>query len=182
MLSLYLAAIEDHSNDGIFIDIYKTYENLVFKIALDIVGDFYYAEEAAQDAFFSIAKNITLVPTDNEVRTRAYICAVAKNAALTICRKQSRMPKVVSIDELFSLADDTDVDEEICDKETRDILLRTILALDEPYKRTLQLRYVAELSAKEIAKLDGISLNTVKSRLSRGMKILEEKLGEVSGV
>jgi RNA polymerase sigma factor (sigma-70 family) len=61
------------------------------------------------------------------------------------------------------------------------VVTAALLALDEPFKSTLILRYYDERSPTEIAKLQGLPLATVKSRLARGLERLREKLGTEFG-
>jgi RNA polymerase sigma factor (sigma-70 family) len=61
------------------------------------------------------------------------------------------------------------------------VVTAALLALDEPFKSTLILRYYDERSPTEIAKLQGLPLATVKSRLARGLERLREKLGPAFG-
>ena len=58
MLSLFLAAIENHDNDDKFIKLYKIYEKRVFSIAFGLTNNQYDAEDASQAAFFALARNI----------------------------------------------------------------------------------------------------------------------------
>ena len=48
--------------------------------------------------------------------------------------------------------------------------------LSEPYRTTLILRDLEELSYEEIAEITGVSLGTVKSRLTRGREALRQRL------
>ena len=56
------------------------------------------------------------------------------------------------------------------------VLVAHVVALDEPYRSTLLLRYFEELSPSEIARREGIPLRTVKTRLARGLAQLRERL------
>ncbi|MEM9135095.1 MAG: sigma-70 family RNA polymerase sigma factor [Actinomycetota bacterium] len=48
--------------------------------------------------------------------------------------------------------------------------------LPEPFQQTVRLRDVEQLSYRQIAERQGLSINTVKSRLSRGREMLAELL------
>ena len=56
-------------------------------------------------------------------------------------------------------------------------ILQTIRALPETYRETLILRLVEGLSGKEIAEQTGLTPESVRVNLHRGMKMLREKLG-----
>lgn len=64
---------------------------------------------------------------------------------------------------------------------THRALVDAVLELEEPYRTTLCLRYFEELSPTQIAQRLGIPLSTVKTRLSRGLAQLRERLVRASG-
>ena len=56
-----------------------------------------------------------------------------------------------------------------------------VLALDEPYRSTLLARFFEELPPRAIAQRDRVPLNTVKSRIQRGLAQLRTGLDESHG-
>ncbi len=61
-------------------------------------------------------------------------------------------------------------------------LTAAVIALAEPYQRTVLQRYLEELTPTQIAARDGVPLATVKSRLQRGLVMLRERLDEENEV
>ena len=59
LLSLYLAVLDDQSNEEQFIDVYNTYKRLVYHTAYKIMGDSYLAEDVLQEVFLYVAKNFS---------------------------------------------------------------------------------------------------------------------------
>lgn len=60
--------------------------------------------------------------------------------------------------------------------ETMNLVAATVLALDEPYRTTVLLRYFEGLEARAIAELQGVPVETVRTRLKRGLSRLREAL------
>ena len=60
-------------------------------------------------------------------------------------------------------------------------LVDAVLALHEPYRETLLLRYFGEKKPKQIAKQLDVSIATVNSRVSRGLGLLRERLDRTQG-
>lgn len=60
--------------------------------------------------------------------------------------------------------------------ETQQIVAEAVQSLQEPYRTTVFLHFYREMSATEIAAAQGVPANTVRVRLSRALKLLEEKL------
>jgi len=66
--------------------------------------------------------------------------------------------------------------ENLCDEELQDCVEAELKALAEPYRTTVILRDIEELSYEEIAEVMRTSLGTVKSRLVRGRQALRERM------
>ena len=64
------------------------------------------------------------------------------------------------------------------DKDTYADLVREIRALSDPYRIVLTLKYVNDMTDKEIAALLDLSEKTVSVRLSRGRQKLRKALEE----
>ena len=56
-----------------------------------------------------------------------------------------------------------------------------VLALREPYRGVLLLRYFEDLSPREISRRQGTPITTVYSHIHRGLKLLREQLADVHG-
>ena len=54
---------------------------------------------------------------------------------------------------------------------------RAIQALPEPFRETLVLREIEDMSYREVAEVTGAPIGTVMSRLARARKMLAETLG-----
>lgn len=71
-------------------------------------------------------------------------------------------------------------DEAAESKEDAQVLLETLDQLPETYRVTLVLKHMDGLSCTEIAERLGVALGTVTSRLTRGYKMLRERLDHMS--
>ncbi|MEQ1892105.1 MAG: sigma-70 family RNA polymerase sigma factor, partial [Planctomycetota bacterium] len=65
--------------------------------------------------------------------------------------------------------------------EQQAVLARVVLALAEPYRATVLLRYFGGLTARVIARREGVPEGTVRSRLKRGLDQLRAELDERGG-
>ena len=64
------------------------------------------------------------------------------------------------------------------DRDEADAVLREVDRLPERYRRAIALRHVLGLTERETADALGVRPGTVKSRVSRGLALLREALGE----
>jgi len=103
---------------------------------------------------------------------KAFLFAIARNAALDLCRRR----KVVSFEPIGDLASQTVIDEnqnvaETVNKQQELALLAdAVRTLPERCRQVLTLRLLYGLSHKQIAADLGISDLTVKAQLAKGMR------------
>lgn len=72
-----------------------------------------------------------------------------------------------------------DIDKIIVGKEDEKlVILPVVMKLTSKYRNVLYLYYYEGYSTSEIAKILKESINTIKSRLTRGRKLLKKKLGD----
>lgn len=176
MIALYLALIDDEKDKIKFREVYEAYRKQMWYAANDILHDRFLAEDAVHDAFLGIARNFSKIRSFEPKTIRAYVITSARNAALMIARK-NKTDSTVDIESLYGIRD-TKADEDINRIETLDFAVSVINRLPELYREVMYLRFVLELSDKEIALQLGRSQNTVCQQISRGRKMFIEIMSE----
>ncbi len=148
-----------------FNEIYKIFAPLVHGIVLARVP----RDEAAdvvQEVFLAAYKNLHTLRDKNAVG--AWLAMIAGNRAAEFYRQAKPTEE---LPEDFRGKDDSQT-------EAREILT-AIRALPETYKETLILRLVEGMTGQEIAERTGLTPESVRVNLHRGMKLLRQKLGIV---
>ena len=176
MLSLFLSVIEDKAYVPVFEKIYEKYELDVFNAAFNIIQDHYKAEEASQNAWVSIARNIHRIDTSNESMLRSYIIKVAKNAAINLSGKRAEDIRHIDTYDPFPCI--TDIQEDLENDEAYAKIVGFIKSLPEIYFDVLSMHLLFGFSTSEIALSLGLKHSTVKQRLTRGKKLLRKVLEE----
>ncbi len=109
---------------------------------------------------------------------RAWLAAVTRTLARQSMRSETRR----TAREQRVAAEVSTVDESALDVvqrgEVQRDLVEHVLALDEPYRSTVLLRYLDGLDGREIAERCGVSHAAARKRLSRGLALLRERLDE----
>ena len=82
MLSFFLALIDEEESKEKFVIVYERYCNLMLNVAYRYLTDRSLAEDAVQDAFLAIAKNIKKVGDPDSAKTRAYLLTVTRGCAI----------------------------------------------------------------------------------------------------
>lgn len=150
--------------------IYEKYKNRMYISACRILCDPFAAEDAVHDAFVAISRNVEKIGDVDSVSTASYCIKAAKNTAINMSVKRSR-ESAVPVDEVDEAFDESMLDM-ICSKENLNIVVDSILSLDEKYRDVLSLYYLNELTVKELSDLLGRKESTVKQQLARGRKKL----------
>ncbi len=156
------------------------YQGLAYNVAYRILGDPDAAADATQDAFLSAFK---AMPKFRGGSFKSWILRIVTNACYDQLRVKQRRP-ASSLDDLSIEADHTyhlhdpaeQPDESVERQELNQMIQAAILNLPDEQRVVLVLSDVQGLSYQEIADVTGLSLGTVKSRLSRGRSRLRDQL------
>ena len=87
----------------------------------------------------------------------------------------------VEMDETIEVASNEDVELEILKKLSLESVVSLLDELPIIYKEIVILYWLEDYSVAEVAKFLNVSPNTIKKRISRGRKIISEKLMERGG-
>lgn len=160
----------------------EAYQKQVYNLALKIVKNREDALDLSQEAFLKAWRG--LPGFRQEAKFSSWLYRLTYNVCLDFLRKSAR-ENVISLTvenegEEVVQADLPDSapgpEKQAEDKETAETLRREVEKLPEEQKRCLLLRAVNGLEYSEIAEIMGVSVGTVKSRISRGRASLAEKM------
>lgn len=157
-----------------FEEIVCEYQSMVFSLCYHFLHDSYLAEEAAQDVFLRLYRNVA------SIRSASHLVLWLRKVAYRRCvdesRKMPAAPPLAMEEILEPAADDRRQDPWLSRR-----LRRLVASLPEDARMVVILRFQEELDLAEIAEILEVPINTVKSRLLRSLEILREKLGRCIG-
>lgn len=179
-----VAAAQQGSIDA-FNRLVRLHERQVYNVALRMVGQADAAEDVTQDTFLLAYKSL------HQFRGglfRAWLLRIATNRCYDELRRRQRRP-ADSFEELAfeprpqwtTLATKEDPQDRSERLELARALAVALARLQDDQRVVVILSDVQGYSYDEIAAITGISLGTVKSRLSRGRGRLREILREIPG-
>jgi RNA polymerase sigma-70 factor (ECF subfamily) len=161
-LGLLLSLITEH---GLATPAIRRYFNRAGSLHDGRVDDVY------QEVLIAVSRSIHRYRGDSKFTTWLY--SLARNVAVNELR---RTRSTVSIDsELESEPEAGRFSSRAAD---RQIIEQAILDLPAIFRETVYLRDVQRLTYEEIAHRQGLAVNTVRSRLSRGRALLSAQLAE----
>ena len=174
MMLFYLSLVETDRDKQKVQQVYEQYYGLMMYIASRYYSQRDDAEDIVHDAIVKIIKHLACIDVDDAVRTKAYCVTVVKHTALD--RLKAKENNVISMEDFQE--EPVQANDFAIDKDTYADLVRAIRALGDPYRIVLTLKYVNDMTDKEIAALLGISEKTVSVRLTRGRQKLRKELEE----
>ena len=168
----FLSMIDDENDRICFERLYQKYEKDVFHRICRFLKNREDAEDAMQNTWLVITKNIGFYRGLSDDSIRAYILRIARNQAISVYRTRKRESILFCELDASVPSDDDNALIRACEENEIEAIVRCIDALDEKYSDVLNLFYLHHHSAGEIALLLGLNENTVRSRIARGKEKL----------
>src|SRR5262245_24986238 len=147
----------------------------VRRLALALVGNPDDADELAQETWEAALSR----PPREAGPLRPWLAGVVRNLARMRARSSGRRARREESAVVPEPAPSPD--ELLARIEMQQQVVRRVLALDEPFRSTLLLRYYEGCSAAEIARRQGVPSGTVRWRLKRGLDDLRRQLDDSQG-
>ncbi len=126
-------------------------------------------DDIVQEAYFKVLK---ARKTTKITSPKAFLFATARNLALEGIRKKSVRSELslVDLNEFDLLNDEEDVNDAVARSEELEILTRAIQSLPTRCRQIITLRKIYGMSQKDIAKELGISVHTVETQGTIGIR------------
>lgn len=165
-----------------FGEVVEIYKDKVYLLCYRMLGNRHEAEDMAQEAFIRAYVNINSFNINLKFST--WIFRIATNLCIDRIRKKKPDyyldAEVAGTDGLTMYSqiavDGTLPQDELESMELHETIQKEILQLPDKYRSVIVLRYLEELSLKEISEVLDIPLGTVKTRVHRGREALRRQL------
>ncbi|MCC6408348.1 MAG: sigma-70 family RNA polymerase sigma factor [Planctomycetes bacterium] len=143
------------------------------KLARALVRDPDAADELVQEAWVAALER----PPEPGMPIRRWLAAVMRNFARDRWRESERRAAT----ERAAARPERSGDAALDQLDAHALLVEAVRALDEPYRTTVVLRFLEELSPAEVAARTGVPLRTVHTRTTRALAKLRERLDRRAG-
>jgi len=161
-------------------EIYKKYSDKIYRFILFRLPDKEDALDATQEVFLKLWDYIYNNPDKFIKNLTGLIYQIARNVVASFYYERSRKQQVMNVDinELeFKLKDETkDTPDENVDLKIKISELYQIISKikNEEYRQVIELKYIDDLSHKEISKIINKSEGSVRVLLHRAIKKLKD--------
>ena len=173
-----------------FSTLVRKYQKSVHALAWRKIGDFHIAEEIAQDAFLQAYKNLATLRNPNQFAGWLYV--IANNLCKRWHQKQKLSTRSLEGTPMTEIENSSYKRYELEQREVEaaerrhEIVKELLETLPESERTVVTLHYLGEMTAQEIGKFLGVSVNTIKSRIRRARErlqaeehLISETLGSV---
>lgn len=177
---LRLIAAYRAGRERAFDELVRTYEPTVQRLLVRLNAAQADVEDLTQEVFLRVYRNLDRFRAQSSFYTWLYRVTVnvffdhnkkRKRADVRLARLQSALS-----DATGEMHDAVDPFHATLESLTRQSLDRAIALLPPPFREVVALRELDDLSYEEIAVMAGVSVGTVRSRLSRARSRLKESL------
>lgn len=151
-----------------FLEAYDAVADPLFRYCYFRTGDRERAKDLVQESFM---KTWQYLFQGNDIdNLKAFLYRVARNAIIDQSRKKRESSLDVMMEEGFDVPSE-ERDRIVAFVEGRKVV-QVMARLDQKYREAILLRYIDDLTPKEIAAITGEHENTVSVRIHRGMQQL----------
>ena len=163
--------VRDEKSEKDFLRCYDKHADAIFRYLLYRVFDRELAKEMTQETFLRAWQYVAINPVE---KMKSFLYRVATNLIVDYKRKKRER----SLDVLAEAGFEPAVEEKDFGTDFIEIenVKKKIDRLEEPYREAILMRYIDELSPKEIAALTGESVNVVSVRITRAKEKLKKAL------
>lgn len=156
----------------------------VYRFGMKMCRDPEDAKDVLQDTLLSVARNVRDFRAASSVSTWLY--TIARSFCVKKRRKSKFAPQgtMAALDRAAEQVADprATADEAVASKQVERALEAAIASLDPMYREVLLLRDVEGLTAPEVARVTGVSVQAVKSRLHRARLAVREQIAPLLGI
>ncbi|UOE94296.1 MULTISPECIES: RNA polymerase sigma factor SigW [Bacillaceae] len=167
-----------------FSELVELYKDKVYQISYRMVGNVHEAQDIAQEAFLRAYTNLDSFDTSKKFST--WLFRIATN--LSIDRLRKRKPDFY-LEETIKGSEGLTVESQIAAEqelpedqlvmmEMQEWIQAEINELPPKYRSAIILKYIEDLSLKEISDILNLPISTVKTRVHRGREALRKRLGK----
>ena len=145
------------------------------RLARSLVRDDAQADDVVQDAMAAALR----APPRDSVALPAWLAATVRNAARQMWRGESRR---TARETAHARPEAQPSAAEVVSRaEEHGLVVQAVLALEEPYRSALLLRFFDDLPPREVAQRTGVPLETARARIRRGIDQLRGRLDRAHG-
>ena len=179
MLAINLAMLESEEEQSSLAEIYEKHKTEMLVCALRITRNKEMAEDAVHNAFLSIIKHKDKLLRLSGKTLRTQIIVITKNKCIDLLRKHNYYAND-SIDDMENIlvTNDVPIENQIIIIDEYEALRKHITSLDEVSRLVLEMKYILEMTYKEISEETGMTVKHVDTKIMRAKAKVRKLIAE----
>ena len=181
-----LISLYKKGNEDAFATLLYRYKDRIFRFILSKVRNKDLAEDIFQEAFIKVIKTIKSGSYNEEGKFLPWAMRISHNLVIDYFRKASRnsfVSESSSLNEDFNIfhtlsSQNPNIEDQIINKERLSQMVELVNYLPDSQKRILNMRIFKDLSFKEIANIEEVSINTALGRMRYALINLRKLIKE----
>lgn len=161
--------------------LYDRYSGQAFALARRMLRDRESAEEVVQDAFMSVWRQAQTY-NPGLGRVKPWLLSIVHHRAIDRLRRTQGKPVPAYLDDAWMTAAPSDTAAEAIQNVDRGEIRAYVRALPHDQRKAIELSYFAGHTFVEIARMTGVPVGTVKSRVRLGLGKLRERMSGDRGL
>jgi RNA polymerase sigma-70 factor (sigma-E family) len=168
----HVAAVAQERADAMVVDLFREEGARLVSLARFFVDDRTAAEDLVQEAFIRLSRSA------GRIRDHDKAAAYLRSIVINLARDHNRRGLVSLRHRPPAQPDEPSAEETVAAAHARQLVVDAVRALPRRQRDCVALRYYLELSIEQIAATLGVSPNSVKTHLQRGLRTLAATLEE----
>lgn len=163
------------AGDALLARLFAAEATSLVRLARFFVDDRAAAEDVVQEAFIRLARAL------HRLRDPAAATGYLRAIVLNLARDHNRRGLMSLRHQPPAEPEPVSVEDQVTDREDARLMVAALRSLPQRQRDCLVLRYYMDLPVADIAATLGLSANSVKTHLQRGLRALEDQLTSTTG-
>jgi RNA polymerase sigma-70 factor (ECF subfamily) len=153
--------------------VYDRYSQIVYSVALRVLGDTSAAEDVMQDIFMQLWRRPQMFDSSRG-SMGAWLAVIARHRAIDVLRKRKPETEIEDV----VLASSADIENDSAQRIIISKVRQIIPSLPPEQQKCLQMAFFEGLTHSEIASRTGEPLGTIKTRIRSGLIAIRKGLAQ----
>jgi RNA polymerase sigma-70 factor (ECF subfamily) len=173
-----LVALVARGDEDALAELYDRVSRIAYGLALRVLRDERYAEDAVQEAFLQVWRRAATFRADRAKASTWILTLVHRRAVDLVRREERRQTDTLTEEATADVASTESTDEAAWLRFERERVQAALRELPDGQREALELAYYGGFSQSELAERLGVPLGTIKSRMFAGLTRLREILDD----
>ena len=172
-----LVTLVARGDEDALAELYDRVGRIAYGLALRVLRDERYAEDAVQEAFLQVWRSAATFRAER-AKASTWILTLVHRRAVDLVRREERRQADPLTDDSAAGAAPEETDEAAWLRFERERVQAALKQLPDVQREALELAYYGGFSQSELAERLGVPLGTIKSRMFAGLARLRELLDD----